>query len=470
MQSRNTCNVCKKIHTGPNCWNTESDEEIDSGLLRAMERLLPKPTLEILQEIQQVPSRPSRALSIASTDSWEKEETSPSPEHVPIPEVLASSRQQYATTLVPNQVMEDNHPAGNTVISNVKTYLHQTLNTDIERATRRHDSGLHNRQRSDGSEILHPQETVRFRDRYDVRVRESRVPKDSFKPAPLKFSERKLKQQPDGQPRKSEEYELGLQAATEHGDLQDYLQRGEEGYRSQTASERDDMTRYQRRGQEYEDMLYAAHQQGDAQRHQRTNGDDDYASRATHERSDMQGYEGRSRREEGYSTRQDHDKQLQQGSIKLPTHEKVQTSVGEEERYTSQHPLHYHQQQQIKTPSPKTLALDALKKYYHHDRQKEETTIPPHPKNSPTQNNDPPGDLTHPSYRFVLDRPMLPITHFLPKGAVPNNFEGAKRQTFWECALNRLEGRIGDEEIWDEEWKGRFLKENPVLLQFVYQR
>lgn len=36
------CKVCDKHHIGANCWSTESDEDIQSGLLDAMRKVVPK--------------------------------------------------------------------------------------------------------------------------------------------------------------------------------------------------------------------------------------------------------------------------------------------------------------------------------------------------------------------------------------------------------------------------------------------
>lgn len=103
-----------------------------------------------------------------------------------------------------------------------------------------------------------------------------------------------------------------------------------------------------------------------------------------------------------------------------------------------------HQPESTHPPSTQTIhththahARAMLGEYYNQ-------TLQPNPSNPP---NPPNKSTKHPQNTHLPPTPLLPETHFLtPRGRLTaeERREWKRRQTHWECALNRLEGRIGD--------------------------
>jgi hypothetical protein len=346
MASHNRCSNCKKVHTGPSCWNTDEDDEIDSGLLKAMAKMAPRPAPEAFDEEKKI--RPSSRALPPSPTAFKAEELFPSCGAVAEAEAPPLRHRKEA----PPEIERSSIIAA---FSGAKAYLQQTLNADNGRESLLHNSNPRERRQNEDFEkdAQLARERTKQSHHYDVQFKEARMPSSS--------------------------------------------------------STKDSLSRLRVSGCQ-------AHQNNDSPRHQLRNNKDEDDSRATQEFINMQ-----------------------------------------REKRTNK----------AKAEEDAQLARDALKQYYHHDRQVEEDSIEasllvPHYE-------DPPGDLEHPIYKFVLDRPRLPSEFFFPLSVIPENEEGARRRTHFEYTLNRLEGRIEDDAVEPDGWKRRFLKENPHAMHLAWK-
>ncbi|QDS70327.1 hypothetical protein FKW77_008587 [Venturia effusa] len=138
MPSRDpyTCCVCKKVHKGIHCWSDDSDEDIDSGLLKAMATLVPKKGPGIVDK-QEVPHRVSRAQSILSMESWERGDSS-SLLHVGVP---TPSVHQTATAPLSNTRQENESTLINNSVPDANTHIQQTPKANRGSSHHRIDSG-----------------------------------------------------------------------------------------------------------------------------------------------------------------------------------------------------------------------------------------------------------------------------------------------------------------------------------------
>lgn len=246
-----TCSVCKKVHIGANCWSTDSDEEIDSGLLKAMRKLVPKEFTETVDE-PQVSQRQSRAQSVSSIESWERGDSSSLYEE-PVSTPLTD---RQATTPLLNQRQESKASFIDAVGSDANAYRQQSLTADDVRSHGRIASGTQERRQSGEHQLPTPRNYV--------------YSQISALPQPLRIHDHQAQRQDDAQHRRSDEYKKDLRAAQQHEESSSSLQQEEAPYQPLTDS---DHSRYQQIRQE-EGIPPPRREQ-----HQ-------YPSRASHERID----------------------------------------------------------------------------------------------------------------------------------------------------------------------------------------
>lgn len=267
------CSVCKNVHRGPNCWSTDSDEEIDSGLLQAMKTLVPKEVPEIVD----IPGQESQSQSILSTESWERGESSSlQDERIPTTSI---HRQGTAPLSSPRQ--ENKAPFINAVVPDANAYGQQTFNANSAPPHRRNDSGNQEWQRSNEhqrptttdyaySQISAVPPPLRIPGRQAQRRRDSQHGRSDE----YEQSGRNVQQQPDSQPRRSDEQRPQTDCDRSHTPQYQQESREEsmapppprtglQQYPSQTSRKRNNRPHIPRTSQEAMDR--AARQRRDAQ-------------------------------------------------------------------------------------------------------------------------------------------------------------------------------------------------------------
>jgi hypothetical protein len=148
MTPRNiTCSICERVYTGSNSWNTDSDDEIESGLFQAMANFVPKSSPEVEVPTDSQPSSPVRP---PSTDSWEQEPfvyESVVGAHTPPLEL------RHETEVVARQETETRQISINAVASREKACLQQNLSHGTGQESPRHHYHPHEQRQSDHPKI-----------------------------------------------------------------------------------------------------------------------------------------------------------------------------------------------------------------------------------------------------------------------------------------------------------------------------